>query len=244
VICDSVATRDELLAHELAAPEKTVVIQNGAHPSCSPEANLLADREAAQMLGSPAQASSVEILHVGSTIPRKRIDVLLRVFAALRQELPGARLIRVGGPLTREQASLAEQLGITDALVVLPQLERDVLAAVYRRAAVLLQPSEREGFGLPVVEALACGTTVVASDLPVLREVGGDAVTYCAVGDIFSWTESLRYLLAERAERPEQWGERGVRAVAQAAKFSWAEYARQTVIVYQQVLSAKPGGVD
>ena len=62
-----------------------------------------------------------------------------------------------------------------DAIVVLPFVDRATLAAVYRRAALALLPSEREGFGLPLVEALACGTPVVASDIPVLREVGGDA---------------------------------------------------------------------
>jgi glycosyltransferase involved in cell wall biosynthesis len=235
VICDSAATRDELLAYDLVAPERAVVIQNGVHPSCSPEANPLADREAARLLGS-ANAQDVEILHVGSTIPRKRIDVLLKVFAALKAEFPGARLIRVGDSLTFEQMRLAKQLEIDGAIVALPRLDRDVLAAVYRRAAILLQPSEREGFGLPVVEALACGTPVVASDLPVLREVGGDAAVYCAVDDLFSWTESVTQLLVERAGHTQKWSERRAAAIAQAAKFSWADYARRIVSVYQQLL--------
>lgn len=235
VLCDSTATRDELLAYKLVAPERAIIIQNGVHPSCSPEADPFADREAARLLGL-AGAEAFEILHVGSTIPRKRIDVLLRVFAAVRQQMPGARLIRVGGSLTSEQLKLAEQLGINGAVVVLPQLERDVLAAIYRRAAVLLQPSEREGFGLPVVEALACGTTVIASDLPVLREVGGDAAAYCPVGDISSWTETLTGMLVEKSLSPQQWNERRQAGIAQAAKFSWAEYASQTASVYREVL--------
>jgi glycosyltransferase involved in cell wall biosynthesis len=236
VTCDSAATRDELLSNKLVAPERAIVIHNGVHPTCSPEAETFADSEAARRLG-PADAEAIEILHVGSTIPRKRVDVLLRVFAAVREVLPGARLIRVGGPFTSEQTRLAEQLGITESIVVLPRLERNVLAAIYRRAALLLQPSEREGFGLPVVEALACGTTVVASDLPVLREVGGDAAIYCAVGDIPCWTKSITQLLAERSARPLECDERGAKAIAQAAKFSWGEYARKMVCVYQQLLS-------
>ena len=63
------------------------------------------------------------------------------------------------------------------------------LAAVYRRAALVLQPSEAEGFGLPVAEALACGTPVLASDLAVLREVGGEAAVYRAVGDVPAWSD-------------------------------------------------------
>jgi glycosyltransferase involved in cell wall biosynthesis len=235
VTCDSVATRDELLAHELVAPERAVVIQNGAHPSCSPEANVVADEQAARLLGV-ASAEAIDILHVGSTIPRKRVDVLLRVFAALRKEFEHARLIRVGGPFTLEQRSLAQRLGVMDAIVVLPRLGRDELAAVYRRAAIVAQPSEREGFGLPVIEALACGTMVVASSLPVLREAGGEAAVYCPVGNIVAWTESLARLLVERSREPHRWSARRAAAIAQAAKFSWAEYARQMVAVYQQLL--------
>jgi glycosyltransferase involved in cell wall biosynthesis len=236
VTCVSAATRDELLAHELVKPERVSVIPNGVHPSCSPEADPLADAEATRLLGQ-AREDALDILHVGSTIPRKRIDVLLRVIAALRKEFPGLRLIRVGGKFTSEQMRLAEQLDLAGAVVVLPHLERNILAAVYRRATIVLQPSEREGFGLPVIEALACGTPVIASDLPVLREVGGDAaVAYCPVGDIASWTETAASLLVEKSQHPQLWNERREAGIAQAAKFSWAEYASQTVSVYREVL--------
>jgi glycosyltransferase involved in cell wall biosynthesis len=235
VTCVSLATRDELLARELVAPERLVVIPNGVHPSCSPEADSLADAEATRLLGD-ARADGFEILHVGSTIRRKRVDVLLRVIAALRKEFPGVRLIRVGGQFTPEQARLAGQLGLDGAVVVLPHLERNVLAAVYRRAALLLQPSEREGFGLPIIEALACGTPVVASRLPVLREVGGDAASYCAVGDLTDWTATVSRMLVEKSRNPRRWSKRREAGIAQAANFSWAEHARKTASVYQDVL--------
>jgi glycosyltransferase involved in cell wall biosynthesis len=235
VTCDSVATQDELLANELIAPERAVVIRNGVHPSCSPEANPGADEEATRLLGR-ADDDAVDMLHVGSTIPRKRIDLLLRTFVAVRKEFPRARLIRVGGPFTSEQMSLADELGIAGAIVVLPHLERNVLAAVYRRAAVVLQPSEREGFGLPVVEAMACGTTVVASDLPVLREVGGEAALYCPVGDISSWTETVIQLLIDRKANSQAWSDNRDAGIAQASKFSWAEYTRKMVAVYRELL--------
>ena len=88
---------------------------------------------------------------------------------------PDVRLVRVGGPFTAAQDARIDALGLRRHIRVLPFVERPVLAALYRRAALVLLPSEREGFGLPVVEALACGTPIVASDLPVLREVGGTA---------------------------------------------------------------------
>jgi len=234
VTCDSEATRDELLGHGLVDADRIVVIPNGVHEMCSPNADPDADDELNRLLGS---GDSVDILHVGSTIPRKRIDNLLRVFARLREQFPNARLLRVGGKLTADQTRLMHDLGVAESVVQLPQLDRRTLAAVYRRAAIVLLPSEREGFGLPVVEAMACGTPVVASDLPVLREVGGDAAAYCPLGDIDAWAKTIASLLQEREERPEPWAQRRSAGLSQASKFSWAEYARKTVEVYRSVFS-------
>jgi len=235
VTCDSVATRDELLAHNLVAPERAVVVPNGVHPSCSPNADPVADAETKRWLGEP-DPRAVDILHVGSTIPRKRIDVLLRIFADLRKEFPAARLVRVGGPFSPDQKKLADELEISGATLVLPHLDRNLLAAVYRRAAVVLVPSEREGFGLPVAEAMACGTPVVASDLPVLREVGGEAALYCSVDDISSWTKTVFQLLRQRETGSQAWNDRRQASICQASKFSWAEYAKKMVALYQELL--------
>ena len=165
--------------------ERTTVVPNGPHPSCTPLAEPSADLDAARLLGP--RAGMTDILHVGSTIPRKRIDVLLNVFAALRRTHPRTRLVRVGGPFTAAQQAQVRELGLGDAIVVLPIIDRATLAAVYRRSALLLMPSEREGFGLPVLEALACGIPVIASDVEALREVGGFAATYCPVEDVAAW---------------------------------------------------------
>jgi glycosyltransferase involved in cell wall biosynthesis len=164
VACDSEATRDELLRHRLVAPDRTVIILNGVAPIFSAHADSQADRDAALILG-PVRADVPELLHVGSTISRKRIDVLLRVFAAVCETCQTARLVRVSGPFTADQAALARALGIEDAISVLPFVEPAVLAAIYRRAALVLITSDQEGFGLPLIEAMACGAPVLASDL-------------------------------------------------------------------------------
>jgi glycosyltransferase involved in cell wall biosynthesis len=237
VTCVSAATRDQILTHQLIAPERLVVVPNGVHPSCSPLPNAAADAEAARLLGE-VNKDCIEILHVGSTIARKRVDVLLKVVAEVREQFPSLRLIRVGGEFTPEQARLAGRLGLDEAVVTLPFLERDVLAAVYRRAAAVLVTSESEGFGLPVVEAMACGTVVVASDIPALREVGGGAVSYCPVGDVAAWSEAVIEALLERREHPDEWQRRRERGLARAEQFSWAAYARKMVEVYESCLSA------
>jgi glycosyltransferase involved in cell wall biosynthesis len=111
-----------------------------------------------------------------------------------------------------------------------------VLAAIYRQAILVLLPSDGEGFGLPVIEAMACGTPVVASDLSVLREVGGDAASYSSVADVPAWIASVNDLLWESSQNPEKWDVRRVAGIAQAAKFSWAEYTQEMVGLYGEVL--------
>jgi glycosyltransferase involved in cell wall biosynthesis len=237
VTCDSTHTRDELLAHGLLPPERVAVVHNGVSPAYNDAPDPAAEAEAARLLGPHRGGGDApDLLHVGSTAPRKRLDVLLRVFERVRREFPRARLVRVGGAFNSSQLRLIESLRLTESVIALPFLEERVLAAVYRRAALVLQTSEREGFGLPVVESLACGTPVLASDLVVLREVGGDAVVYSSVADVEGWAESATRLLAERQREPERWDERRAKGLSQAARFSWSEYARQMVAIYQSLL--------
>jgi glycosyltransferase involved in cell wall biosynthesis len=235
VTADSTATRQQLLAHKLISPERVVVVHNGIHPDYTPKADSEADKAATHLLGQRCD-SSPELLHVGSAAPRKRIDVVLSVLAGLRQEFPQLRLIRVGGPFTGEQEDFIDHQKLADAIVVLPRLERGVLAAVYRRAALLLQPSEREGFGLPVVEAMACATPVLASDISVLREIGGEACVYAPVGEVQAWGRSVSELLNERSRHSDRWAERKLGTIANASRFSWSEYANRMVASYQRML--------
>lgn len=235
VTCDSAATRDELLHYHVLPPERLSVIPLGAHPSCSPLPDTAADAEAERLLG-PEQTTCADLLHVGSTIARKRIDVLLRVAAMLRAGGTEIRLIRVGGPLTAEQRALARELKLEPVLVELPFLSREVLSAVYRRCALVLQPSAGEGFGLPVAEAMGCGTAVVASDLAVLREVGGSAASYCEVGNISQWGDEISRLLCIRQHQPSRWKQITVKCLNQSACFSWRSCAKQMLDVYNKIL--------
>jgi glycosyltransferase involved in cell wall biosynthesis len=241
VIAVSAATRDEILRYGLLPPERVTVIHNGVHPACSPIADPAADAEVSRLLPAKA-AGALWLLHVGSTIPRKRVDVLLRVFAAVRADFPEARLVRVGGEFTPAQLQLARDLNIADSIHLLSGLTPGILAAIYRRADLLLQTSESEGFGLPVVEALACGCPVVASDIPVLREVGGAAAVYCPVADIGDWKGAVVWLVKEWAADQHARERRSQEGMAHAAGFSWTETASQAARVYEAVLSAQMTG--
>jgi glycosyltransferase involved in cell wall biosynthesis len=240
IICGSYATRDALISSGIIPPEQIAIVPYGVHPSCQPTPDPRADAAAIRLLG-PAEHACPEVLHVGSTIPRKRIDVLLNVFAALREKHRSLRLIRVGGRFTRAQQAQVARLGLEPNIHVLPFLERRVLASVYRRAAVVLQPSESEGFGLPVAEAKACGAAVVASDLPPLREVGGEGTAYCPVGNVPAWTATVSALLDERADNPEAWRARCTAGILDARRFDALEHARLMIEVYRELLPGRLG---
>jgi glycosyltransferase involved in cell wall biosynthesis len=234
IICVSQRIYDQVVEHNLAPSSRLTVIHNGVHPSCNAEPHPIADVEATRLLG-PIDESTPLLLHVGSVVPRKRIDVLLTVFEAVRRLHPNTRLIRVGGQFTSEQHRLMEYLGLTECTTVLPFLNRETLAAVYRRAAVVVQTSEREGFGLPVAEAMSCGVPVIASDIPVLREVGGKAAVYCPVSDLQAWTDAIVSLLEERNICRDRLARRREKCLAHAAKFSWRDHAEKVFTIYQEL---------
>lgn len=235
VACDSAATMNDLARHGVMDPSRMSVVPLAPHPACSPEPDAEADAEAERLLG-PSSPGAFDLLHVGSTMHRKRIDLLLRVTAMVRDELPGVRLVRVGGPLTPRQRRLARGYRIENAILELPFLDRRVLAAVYRRAAVALLTSQAEGFGLPVVEAMACGTPVVASDLPVLREVGGDATAYCGLENPPAWLAAVGQLLRQKRDSPETFHNWQQKCLEQSSKFSWKAYTEKMFAVYNKTL--------
>jgi glycosyltransferase involved in cell wall biosynthesis len=239
VTCDTAVIRDALIARGLVPAARVTVVPVGVGDEFAPSPDPLADRSAARLVGGSSEA--IEILHVGSNAPRKRLDLVLRCCAAVSSQLHqgrSIRLVRVGGPFTSEQEAIARELGMLDRVSVLPVLDDRTLAAVYRRAAIVVLPSDREGFGLPVIEALACGAPVVASDLPVLREVGGTAVQYCRPGDHDAWTGAVLQLVGERYERPERLTARRSDGVEWARRFTWARFADQLAGIYRELAGA------
>jgi glycosyltransferase involved in cell wall biosynthesis len=228
VTCDTAATRDSLLAYSVLPLDKLTVVHNGVHPVLSHRSDPVSDAEISKLL-KRAPGECTELLHVGSTIPRKRIDDLLQILNAVRKHHAHARLLRVGGQFTEHQERLARELGVRQNIDVLENLPVTLLAAVYRRASLLLQPSEAEGFGLPVIEALGCGTPVIASEIPALREVGGTAAHYCPVGDVNKWTTAILNNLSNPQDSTS--------LLSHSANFTWKSYTSQMVDIYNRIFA-------
>jgi glycosyltransferase involved in cell wall biosynthesis len=162
----------DLLAHGLGAG-KTIVAPIGVDGRVF---TPLARPEDAALRGAAGVDERPYLLAVGRADPRKRLPWLIRTFARLA---PGSRLVLagpLGGGPARALEGEARAAGLAaDRLVVVDAAPEETLAALYRGAHALVFPSLGEGLGLPIVEALACGTPVIATDLPVVREVAGDA---------------------------------------------------------------------
>ena len=147
----------------------------------------------------------------------------------------------MGGPFTAAQNARAERLGVAQRIRVLPRISVHELAVLYSRVALVLQPSDAEGFGLPVAEALACGTPVLASDLPVLRRGRRDGGRLRARRRCAEWVDQARALLAERDADPPAWAARRAACRKQGMTFSWAENARHAAVIYRNVLASVGG---
>lgn len=188
VTCDTAAIRDELMACGIVPADRAVVARVGVGPDYSSTPDPERDCEADRLIGAPI--GSVVVLHVGRTIPRKRIDVLLKVCGQLRHSIPNLRLVRVGGDFTPEQRKLVRAVGMDGRISNLEFVDDRTLAAIYRRAALALLPSEREGFGLPLIEAMACGTPIHAERAPrVAGALARPPRSRSGAGPSFYWAQ-------------------------------------------------------
>jgi glycosyltransferase involved in cell wall biosynthesis len=176
------------------------------------------------------------VLFVGSEHPRKNLATLLRAFAALRRE-PGfeaLKLVKVGAPgATRDgfhlpARRLVGELGLGEQVVFAGRVPDDDLPRWYSAAACLALPSRGEGFGLPPLEAMACGCPVVVSTAGALPEVAGGAALLTDPGD----AERLRAHLRAVLTRPELAQELRARGLARAAGFTWERTVEGTGAAY------------
>lgn len=236
VTSPSQATRQALLQYQLVSPDRVCVIPNGVDPVCGRPAAPEAMAAARALL--PDGRGEPWLLHVGSTIPRKRMEFLLQILARLRDQAVPVRLAQVGGELTPVQERLARDARVRDLIYILPFIPKATLAAIYRHAALLVLPSRAEGFCLPLAEAQACGLPAAVTDLPVMRETGGPATSYLALDDLDAWSAKIAALLLERASQPAAWQARSQVAQGWASRFSWSACASQMLSLYRQIAAS------
>jgi glycosyltransferase involved in cell wall biosynthesis len=175
------------------------------------------------------------ILYVGTIEPRKNLDVLLGALVRLKGQGRAVPLVVAGrlGWLYDGFLARIRSLGLED-LVLLPGfVPDDDLPALYTAAEVFVYPSVYEGFGIPVLEAMGCGTPVLCSDASSLPEVAGDGGILLPPGDPAAWAEAI----ARLTEGPALRGELRERGFRQSSRFRWEETARRTWEVYNAVNS-------
>lgn len=179
--------------------------------------------------GRAAERPRPYVLVVGAIQPRKDPITALRAFAAI--ERPDLDIVFVG-PVRKDGDAFhraAAELGLTDQVVHLGHVAEEDLAALYRGAEAQLFTTRYEGFGLPALEGLASGAPLVASDIPPVREIVGDAGILCPVGDIDAFAAGLRAVLADR----DRYAAAGPAA---AARFTWQAMAERTAAAYRTAL--------
>ncbi len=229
VIAVSASTKRDVVELVGVPPERVVVIPLAADERFRPlPDDVLARFRAEQRLTCPF------ILYVGTLEPRKNVPVLLRAFAAIAKAFPH-ELILVGaeGWLTSEIHTTLADLRLGDRVRLAGYGDPAALPGWYGAADLLVYPSRFEGFGLPPLEAMACGTPVIVSNATSLPEVGGDAVLTIDPDDIAGLAAAMRRVLTDPALAA------GLRArgLARAATFSWERTARETVRVYREALA-------
>ncbi len=229
VLADSEATRRDLVRVYGADPARITVVYPGCDPAFRP-----ASEEQVAVVRRRYGLAGDYVLHVGTLQPRKNLGRLLAAFAALKPRSSDGVLLVLAGPPGTAARVLHEQaqtLGIAKRVRFLGYVPFENLPALMTGARVLAMPSLYEGFGLPVVEAMACGTPVVCANRSSLPEVAGDAALLVDPLDVHAWTDALEKALWDEALRAEL-RERGFR---QAGKFTWEEAARRTLEAFRKL---------
>ncbi len=219
IIAISQATKRDVVRH-FGIPEGRIdVVYLGVDPDYRPRDK----REARDALGLPQDKKIV--LHVGTTAKRKRIPLLLEAFARSRAQ--DAILVRIGRA-PREHRDLARRLGITDRVLFLENIAGDKLPLYYNAADLLVFPSSQEGFGLPLLEAMASGVPVVAADLTSIPEVVGDAGLLVSSDDPTQWAAAIDAVLSA----PEKQTELSAKGIDRTKQFTWERTAKATLAIY------------
>ncbi len=231
VICVSEATKRDLMCFLDVPEEKITVIHNGVdHHVFNP----------CQKQDS-SDSRSPYLLYVGSERPRKNLGMLLRAFALIKQQghpFDSLALLKVG-PAGRSEAfrkgtlDEAHRLGIKSDIHFVEQVSDQELAVIYSNAVALVFPSLYEGFGLPIVEAMACGCPVITSNVSSLPEIAGSAALLVDPHNSTALVEAIRCVVLDPTCRARL----RVQGLLRARDFTWDRTAEATFALYQRVFA-------
>jgi glycosyltransferase involved in cell wall biosynthesis len=238
VIALSQSARDDIVSLLGVSPGKVAVIPAAAGEEFKPPPDLgEAQRSAAATFGLPAPEEGGYVLFVSTIEPRKNLPTLLEAYSLLRDQgrvapLPAFAIAGREGWLYERVYARMDELKLRQHVRLLGEAPGQKLVSLYQGARAFALPSLYEGFGLPTLEALACGAPVLASNAGSLPEVVGAAGVLLDPNDPQAWAQALERVLTDEAEeaRLRQAGP------AQAARFSWARAAAQTWELYRKVL--------
>ena len=215
-------------------PARVRVVHEAAAPAFGPrrQENLVALAERLHLDVDPRRPY---ILFVGTLEPRKNVPLLLEAFSLVRRNLD-VQLLLVGARAWLEQPIFEAhtRAGVGEAARFLGTLAEDDLATLYSHAGVFVLPSLYEGFGLPLLEAMACGAPVVCSNAGSLPEVAGDAAVLLLPNDSRAWADAMLQVLTD--SRPAD--SLRLRGFVRAKAFSWERAAQATREVYREALLA------
>ncbi|MCX5800617.1 MAG: glycosyltransferase family 1 protein [Candidatus Eisenbacteria bacterium] len=225
IITGSSSARSDILRElQISNPSTVVVIPDGVDARFTPS--------------GAAKAHTKTILYVGRLDPYKNVPRLVEAFWRVRQTAAPEATLRIVGPKDDrypEAPRLAEKLGLGPLVQWAGYLTDWELVEAYRQAAVFVLPSRYEGFGLPALEAMACGTPVICSNAASLPEVVGDAAMQVDPDDVEGLAEAIARVLTDEALASTM-REKGLR---RAAQFSWRRTAQLTLEVFRSLKETK-----
>lgn len=237
VIAVSEATRQDIAQYLDVAPDQIDVVYEAAASLFRPV--LLREGEARVLGGQPVVAKSF-MLFVSTLEPRKNLPTLLRALRVALDRRPERpyRLVIVGGRGWKDEPifEAARELRLGDHVLFTGGVGVYDLRWLYNACRVYINPSIYEGFGLPLLEAMACGAASLASQSSSLPEIGGDAVAYVPPMDVEAWADAIERMWDDE-DRQRELGRLGM---ARSQRFSWQRAARETLAIYERVAKGLP----
>jgi len=236
VLADSASTREDLVELLHVREERLAVLHPGVEARFAPQTEEGVVDAALQRYG----IYHPFILGLGTLQPRKNFCRLIQAFDLLRRRHHVPHQLVIGGGkgwLYDEIGETIASLGLQDVVLLPGYVADEDLPALYSAADLFAFPSLYEGFGIPVLEAMACGTPVVTSDVSSLPEVAGDAALLVSSEDVDALAEALWRLLDDTQLRNEL----RTRGFQQASRFTWKRAAETLLGIYAQI-ATKNGG--